>query len=238
MYKKIFNWAFQILPVLFIIAPLSAYAADNVRPALAPHPTSKIVSNRLIVKFKPDRLSGNQSSKQVSAEMSRPLSADTINQLQTATGSTVSELHTISNGAHIVIMHGMPEQATLNQAISRIRELSNVEYVEEDKILTIQSAPNDPDYLKLWGLRPTITVNSPAPGSTGSYGADFENAWNITSGSGVVIAVVDTGMTPHDDLAQWGEPPASEEEVRQARELAERLASAEATPGDELLEVD
>src|SRR5262245_20278180 len=49
-------------------------------------------------------------------------------------------------------------------------------------------------------------------------------------------------MTPNDDLAQWGEPPASEEELRQARELAERLlARAEAAEGqsaDELLEVD
>src|SRR5262249_36924458 len=30
-------------------------------------------------------------------------------------------------------------------------------------------------------------------------------------------------MTPNDDLARWGEPPASEQELRLARELAERL---------------
>src|SRR5258708_6453994 len=50
-------------------------------------------------------------------------------------------------------------------------------------------------------------------------------------------------MTPNDDLARWGEPPASEQEMRAARELAERLDQARdrgitGPPGDELLEVD
>src|SRR4051794_24017529 len=50
-------------------------------------------------------------------------------------------------------------------------------------------------------------------------------------------------MTPNDDLARWGEPPASEQEMRAARELAERLDRARergitVPPGDELLEVD
>src|SRR3954467_15113625 len=49
-------------------------------------------------------------------------------------------------------------------------------------------------------------------------------------------------MTPNDDLARWGEPPASDQEMRAARELAERLDQARdrgiTPPGDELLEVD
>jgi hypothetical protein len=48
-------------------------------------------------------------------------------------------------------------------------------------------------------------------------------------------------MTPNDDLARWGEPPASEQELRQARDLAERLErlgqGAPAEPGG-LEEVD
>lgn len=46
-------------------------------------------------------------------------------------------------------------------------------------------------------------------------------------------------MTPNDDLARWGEPPASEQELRQARELAERLEGTGRTDEPpELLEVD
>jgi hypothetical protein len=49
-------------------------------------------------------------------------------------------------------------------------------------------------------------------------------------------------MTPNDDLARWGEPPTSEQELRQAQKLAERLerlreSGAAPQPG-ELEEVD
>lgn len=50
---------------------------------------------------------------------------------------------------------------------------------------------SDTYYSYLWNI-------NDASGST--YGVDAEDAWPTTTGSGAVIAVLDTGITPHPDL--------------------------------------
>ena len=97
------------------------------------------------------------------------------------------------------------------QAIAGISMLADVEYVEEDAILTIQVAPNDTYYTTgptgnpgLWGMKPVTAIAGTAPGGTGSYGADFETAWATSTGTGVVVAVIDTGITPHVDIVGSG----------------------------------
>ncbi|HUX90856.1 MAG TPA: S8 family serine peptidase [Gallionellaceae bacterium] len=179
-------------------------AADNVKPAYVQQNKSSTVSNRLIVKFKPARWTSIMSKAQIITEMMRPFTADALNQLQMTAGVALAESHAISNGAHIVILQGSPDKQAVNQAISNIRGLSDVEYVEEDRILTTQAVPNDASYGNLWAMQPVIPVASPVPGSSGNYGADFQSAWTTSSGTGVVVAVVDTGITPHVDIVGPG----------------------------------
>jgi serine protease len=208
-YCKV-NWALRALAIIFTVSSLSALAADYSRSSIIPQKSSPAVSNRLIVKYKPARQTSVLSAAQVATELRRPLSAETLNQLQAAAGISLTESHAISNGAHVLILQGSPDKQTIDQAISNIRGLSDVEYVEEDRVLTTQSVPNDASYGNLWGLKPVSAVASPATGGTGSYGADFETAWNINTGIssatalGVVIAVVDTGITSHADIVGSG----------------------------------
>jgi len=64
----------------------------------------------------------------------------------------------------------------------------NVEYAEPDVMLRIAFTPNDPRYNEQWNLfESTAGINAPA-------------AWDRSTGSGVVVAVVDTGYRPHTDL--------------------------------------
>jgi serine protease len=70
----------------------------------------------------------------------------------------------------------------------------NVEYVEPDTVMTVSMAPNDPEYSKQWGL-----TSNQKPGVT-TAGIRAEGAWDVANGSGVVIAVVDNGVTSHSDL--------------------------------------
>ncbi|AKJ32157.1 peptidase S8 [Caldimonas brevitalea] len=64
----------------------------------------------------------------------------------------------------------------------------NVEYAEPDRIMTIQATPTDPRYGEQWQyFDRTGGLNLPA-------------AWDRATGSGVVVAVLDTGFRPHVDL--------------------------------------
>lgn len=194
--------AVNLLPVL---------AAGIGKPNYAPPNTTPRVSDRLIVKLRPNALPKGLSVAQVNTELRRPLAAQTMSQIQAAAGTGMTEMRTLSSGAHVLSIQGSPSRQTIDQAIAGIAGLANVEYVEEDKILTAQAVPNDTYYTTgptgkpgLWGMQPASAVASPAPGGTGNYGADFEAAWATTSGAGMAVAIVDTGITPHVDIVGAG----------------------------------
>ena len=65
----------------------------------------------------------------------------------------------------------------------------NVEYAEPDRILQPLFTPNDTQYGQQWHYFE----------ATG--GLNLPPAWDKTTGSGVVVAVLDTGYRPHADLA-------------------------------------
>lgn len=58
------------------------------------------------------------------------------------------------------------------------------EYIEPNYLYSAFYTPNDPDYGKQWNLR---SINA-------------EAAWDETKGSGITVAVIDTGITPVPDL--------------------------------------
>lgn len=72
-----------------------------------------------------------------------------------------------------------------------IRQLAtdpNVEYVEVDRWMHATLAPNDPYYSAQWGFHDA------------DAGIRANEAWDKGAGAGVVVAVLDTGITPHSDL--------------------------------------
>ncbi|MFL9962290.1 S8 family serine peptidase [Paraburkholderia sediminicola] len=68
----------------------------------------------------------------------------------------------------------------------------DVEYVEPDREMSIQLVPNDPEYARQWA--PKSDPNSK------SIGVRAEGAWDLANGHGVVMALVDMGVTRHSDL--------------------------------------
>ncbi|MEO8459968.1 MAG: S8 family serine peptidase [Dokdonella sp.] len=71
-----------------------------------------------------------------------------------------------------------------------------IEFAADPDVVSIEpnarayanAVPSDPYYSSQWGLRET----------TG--GINVESAWDVASGNGIVIAVIDTGKTTHPDL--------------------------------------
>ncbi|MCZ7393830.1 MAG: hypothetical protein O8C56_10990 [Candidatus Methanoperedens sp.] len=199
--------AFSVIGVADSLPALAAGIGkeDYVSPNIAP------ISDRLIVKLRPNYLPKGLSVAQLSAELGRPFGAGTVAQIKAAAGVNLTEMHALSSGAHVLSITGKPGRQAIDQAIAGIARLPDVEYVEEDRILTAKTAPNDTYYTTgpsgnpgLWSMWSVSPVASPAPGGTGSYGADFVTAWNTTTGTGVVVAVVDTGVTPHVDIVGSG----------------------------------
>ena len=199
-----------VLAAVFLCNSSLAFAATENIVAMhaAPRASPGRASSRLIVKFKPGSLMQGMSASQGNTQLRQPLSAVAVVQLQAAANMSLSELYTTSNGAHVLSLAGQPTRQAVNSAIAGIGSLSNVEYVEEDRILTAQAVPNDSFYLTvtsgsttypgLWGMWPVNAASS--VGNPSSYGADFQTAWDISAGTGVVVAVVDTGITPNIDI--------------------------------------
>lgn len=70
------------------------------------------------------------------------------------------------------------------KALKKSNIAKSTEYIEPNYIYTAFEVPNDPEYGKQWNLR---TIN-------------LESAWDETKGSGVTVAVIDTGVTVVPDL--------------------------------------
>lgn len=64
----------------------------------------------------------------------------------------------------------------------------DVEFIEPNAIMLPTLAPNDPGYGKQWYLNDV------------KAGISAESAWDKATGNGVVVAVIDTGITSHSDL--------------------------------------
>ena len=201
MVKKLRTKNFLLLALclLYTADPL-VWAAETVKSSSANLDKTLRQSNRLVVRFKANDLPPGLSVAQINESLRKPLTIKKLNEIQAAAGMQLTEHEPLSNGAHLLSMPGPSDKVGMEKAIAAIRALANVEYVEEDRIMNIQAAPNDMYYGNLWGLQPVVSVAPRAPGGTGSYGADFESAWNINTGTGVVVAVVDTGITSHPDI--------------------------------------
>jgi len=82
------------------------------------------------------------------------------------------------------------DNENVQEAMANYQGLSDVEYVEEDRILQKLEVPNDPLFTSQWHYDDQVS------------GIHLSEAFDLTAGSSpVVVAVVDTGVMPHPDLS-------------------------------------
>jgi serine protease len=105
-------------------------------------------------------------------------------------GVTMNRLRATALGAQVL---RADRRLSLAEAAQLARDIvasdPNVEYAEPDRILRHTMTPNDPRYNEQWHyFEATGGINAPP-------------AWDKSTGTGVVVAVIDTGYRPHADLA-------------------------------------
>jgi subtilisin family serine protease len=118
-----------------------------------------------------------------------------------------SKIKKVSNKK--IIQVKLKEGQTVEDAIAEYYSYPNVEYAQPNFIYHIMAtAPLDPDYEHLWGLKNTGQIVPDASYPTNNPGKigddmDLELAWDIvTDCSSVIVAVVDSGINyNHEDLA-------------------------------------
>ncbi|MFO6451742.1 MULTISPECIES: S8 family serine peptidase [unclassified Aeromicrobium] len=182
--------ALTALPVLLVASALvstgaSAQQPDPVAAAdPAARPTPQIARG-LIVKAS-TATTARRSSLARSAESELP-------------GADIGSTRAAPAGLSVLELERPVAVEDLEPAIAELSARPDVEWVVPDTLRTVSSAPpvavNDPGFLtqgNLWD----------ATRDDGGYTTKAPSLWRSTRGSGsVVVAVVDTGITDHPDLA-------------------------------------
>ncbi|MCW7538322.1 S8 family peptidase [Aquabacterium sp. A7-Y] len=152
-----------------------------LHPAMAAWQGSQRGTDQLIVKYR----TAQALRLGAAATAHRPAASAAMAQL----GVQMKAQRTLSAQTQVL---RLSRKLRLDEASDLARQLAaddpNIEYAEPDRILTIQATPTDPRYGEQWHyFEPTGGLNLPA-------------AWDHSTGSGVVVAVLDTGFRPHADL--------------------------------------
>jgi serine protease len=154
---------------------------------------SERVSNRLIVKYKAeDKSRVAAMGLTPGEERVRALNSSGPHSLVRKRPVDVAYVKSIGPQTHVMrTQHRMnrQEMETLTRTIARE---ANVEYAEIDEIAYPHLEPRDPDYANQWNLTPR---SMSIPG-----GANLETIWDSYNGTGVVVAVIDSGYRPHADF--------------------------------------
>jgi subtilisin family serine protease len=101
-------------------------------------------------------------------------------------GLTQKERHHLSRIFSFQVAPG----SDIGRLIETYRQSPDVEYVEPDYLVTAAALPNDPMFSEQWSLG-----NSGQTGGTPNADIHAVEAWDIATGnSGVVIAILDTGV--------------------------------------------
>jgi serine protease len=164
----------------------SAIASFGGVPAAAPEgqtDSNGPPTNQIIIKYR-DNAHATDSSGHIKTEK--------INTLNTAASESLTYQRAMSGDAHVLSLSARKSPAAVEAIARKLAALPDVEYAEPDYIMRHMLVPNDPSYAAQWHYHGPQGINAPA-------------AWDITTGSATVrVAVIDTGITDHPDLAgRW-----------------------------------
>jgi serine protease len=105
-------------------------------------------------------------------------------------GAKAGLLRQMGTGAHVFKLDRALSHNDLQRVAAELKAADpNIAYAEPDRKMYPLMTPNDTSYGSQWDLYETTGgIRAPA-------------AWDLATGSGVMVAVIDTGIRPHADLS-------------------------------------
>lgn len=136
-------------------------------------------AQQLIVKY---RDSASLSAKAASAV------SDNLKQVGQRRGLQLQRLRTMATGAEVIRVGRDLDAREVADLIADFKSDPRVEYAEEDLVMKPFLVPNDTRYAEQWHL------------FEAAAGIAAPSAWDVSTGTGVTIAILDTGHRPHADF--------------------------------------
>lgn len=190
------------------LAGLLAAAALTASPCLSAQPTAETTS-RLVIRYKATASAATAAELHSAAGVARIAAAADKATAALAQRAAVS-MKTVrvagELGRNTVVR--LDRELPLDEALALARRLQRDEGVESVSVdLKVRASqrtpafPTDPHASALWPLAAPGFTPPGSPGTLGVGSARFVPAWQYATGRNVVVAVIDTGLAPHSDLA-------------------------------------
>jgi serine protease len=155
------------------VLPVAPAAGQHASPGAA---GSHTATDQFIVKFKEKASAASGLRTESYGKVARNL------------GVPVKDVRGTAAGARVLRADRSLDTGETDRALAALRTDPAVEYAEPDTRMYPTAVPNDPYYPQQWGL-----WNLPGA-------MNMTDAWAANTGAGVVVAVVDTGITNHSAL--------------------------------------
>jgi serine protease len=108
-------------------------------------------------------------------------------------------------GSHFMQLN-VPKGKTVDEMVGAYSRNPNVEYAEPNHIARTCMVPNDPLYSYQWHLDIPEDDEIPEWHGENGGGINVEPAWDISTGTGVIVAVIDTGVA-YEDYEEFVDGP-------------------------------
>jgi serine protease len=178
---------------LISVAAVSAAlftAATTVAVAQEPAPQEAAVptaQTEAVAGTPAERLIVGYKSGAAEAKSNRAAEADAAAKGKEA-GEDLDFQRRLGSGAALVDLGENLSRTAVADVVAEYQADPQVAYVVPDRLNKPLATPNDTEYTKQWDLFETTA------------GMNVPGAWDVATGSGVTVAVIDTGYVTHSDL--------------------------------------
>jgi serine protease len=166
-----------LLSTVLVLTACASWLPGDAR--LHAHRKTPQHTDRMIIKYR----------RLADTERMDDAALGTVESAASAAQARVRHVRRTGSGSHIMKMDRLISMVRMRQMAAELRASDpDIEYAEPDRIMTIQFEPDDPAYPLQWHYREA------------AGGLNLPAAWDLSTGAGITVAVIDTGYRPHVDL--------------------------------------